>query len=122
MEVVFHFVANPEMRVSTTDPKIHFQENILATFNLLEAMRISSVKEVVFASSSSVYGEPKEIPIDENTPIRPVSVYGATKASCGNLIHAYSRLYGIRAVILRYANVVGPRLRQGVIYDFLVKP
>jgi len=53
--------------------------------------------------------------------IRPVSVYGASKAACENLIHAYTNLYGLKAVVLRYANVVGPRLRHGVIYDFVVK-
>ena len=121
VDVVFHFAANPEVRVSTTNPEIHFNENVVATFNLLEAMRKKSVKELVFASSSSVYGEPEEIPVGEDVPIRPVSVYGASKASCENLIHAYSKLYGIKAVVLRYANVVGPRLRHGVIWDFIVK-
>lgn len=121
VKTVFHYAANPEVRVSTTSPNIHFNENILATFNLLEAIRKNDVHEIVFASSSSVYGEPESIPVDENAPIRPVSVYGASKAACENLIHAYSRLYGIKAVALRYANVVGPRLRHGVIYDFIVK-
>jgi UDP-glucose 4-epimerase len=119
--VVFHFAANPEVRVSTTNPEIHFNENIVATFNLLEAMRRKNVKELVFASSSSVYGEPEEIPVDENAPIRPVSVYGASKAACEALIHAYSKLYGIKAVVLRYANVIGPRLRHGVVWDFINK-
>jgi len=84
-------------------------------------MRRKGVKELVFASSSSVYGEPESIPVDEDAPIRPVSVYGASKAACESLIHAYSRLYGIRVAVLRYANVVGPRLRHGVIYDLLTK-
>lgn len=121
VEAVFHFAANPEVRVSTTNPDIHFGENVVATFNLLEAMRKSGVRELVFASSSSVYGEPDGIPVDESAPVRPVSVYGASKAACESLIHAYSRLYGIRAVSLRYANVVGPRLRHGVVYDFILK-
>ena len=121
VNTVFHFAANPEVRVSTTNPRIHFEENVVATFNLLEAMRERGVKEIVFASSSSVYGEPEEIPVGEDAPIRPVSVYGASKAACENLIHAYTKLYGIRAVILRYANVIGPRLRHGVIYDLLMK-
>jgi len=121
VDTVFHFAANPEVRVSTTDPEIHFRENIVTTFNLLEAMRRKGVKELIFASSSSVYGEPENIPVDEDAPVRPVSVYGASKAACESLIHAYSRLYGIRAVVLRYANVVGPRLRHGVIYDLLMK-
>jgi len=121
VDVVFHFAANPEVRVSTTNPEIHFNENIVATFNLLEALRRKGVKELVFASSSSVYGEPEEIPVDENAPIRPVSVYGASKAACEALIHAYTKLYGVKAVVLRYANVVGPRLRHGVVWDFINK-
>jgi UDP-glucose 4-epimerase len=121
VETVFHYAANPEVRVSTTNPEIHFNENVVATFNLLEAMRRKGVKEIVFASSSSVYGEPEEIPVGEDAPLRPVSVYGASKAACENLIHAYSKLYGIRAVVLRYANVVGPRLRHGVVWDFVNK-
>jgi len=120
-DVVFHFAANPEVRVSTTNPEIHFNENVVATFNLLEAMRRKDVKELVFASSSSVYGEPEQIPVSEDAPIRPVSVYGASKAACENLIHAYVKLYGIKAVILRYANVVGPRLRHGVVWDLINK-
>jgi len=121
VEAVFHYAANPEVRVSTTNPEVHFNENVVATFNLLEAMRRKGVREIVFASSSSVYGEPEEIPVGEDAPVRPVSVYGASKAACENLIHAYSKLYGIRAVALRYANVVGPRLRHGVVWDFVNK-
>jgi Nucleoside-diphosphate-sugar epimerases len=121
VDTVFHFAANPEVRVSTTNPDIHFNENVVATFNLLEAMRKNDVGQLVFASSSSVYGEPDEIPVDENAPLRPVSVYGASKAACEHLIHAYAKLYGFRAVALRYANVVGPRLRHGVVWDFINK-
>jgi UDP-glucose 4-epimerase len=121
VDAVFHFAANPEVRVSTTNPDIYFSENVVATFNLLEAMRKNDATQLVFASSSSVYGEPDEIPVDENAPLRPVSVYGASKAACENLIHAYAKLYGIKAVALRYANVVGPRLRHGVIWDLINK-
>lgn len=121
VEAVFHFAANPEVRVSTTNPEIHFSENVVATFNLLEAVRKAGVEQLVFASSSSVYGEPEAIPVDETAPLKPVSVYGASKAACENLLQAYSRLYGLRAVALRYANVVGSRLRHGVVYDFIVK-
>jgi len=93
----------------------------VATFNLLEAMRKKGIKELVYASSSSIYGEPEEIPVDENAPIRPISVYGASKAVCEALIHAYTKLYGVKAVVLRYANLVGPRLRHGVVWDLTNK-
>lgn len=121
VDVVFHLAANPEVRIGSINPEIHLKENILVTFNILESMRKNDVNEIVFASSSSVYGEPEKIPVDEQAPIRPVSIYGASKASCENLIHAYTKTYGFRAVILRYANVIGPRLRHGVIYDLLMK-
>ena len=121
IDAVFHLAANPEVRVSTTDPEVHFKENIVATFNVLEVVRRRDIKSLVFASSSSVYGEPGVIPVNEEAPIKPVSVYGASKAACENLAHAYSMLYGINSVMLRYANIVGPRLRHGVIYDFLLK-
>jgi UDP-glucose 4-epimerase len=121
VDVVFHFAANPEVRVGSIDPGVHFNENVVATFNLLEAVRRRGVKEIVFASSSSVYGEPGSIPVGEDAPLRPVSVYGASKASCESLIHAYTGLYGLRAMVLRYANIVGPRMRHGVVWDFIVK-
>lgn len=121
VDVVFHLAANPEVRVSTVAPEIHFNENIVATFNVLEAMRKNDIKKLVFASSSSVYGEPENTPASEEAPLKPVSVYGASKVACESLIHAYSRLYGIDAVVLRYANIIGPRLRHGIIYDLLIK-
>jgi UDP-glucose 4-epimerase len=121
VSVVFHIAANPEVRVGYTSPDVHFRENVVATFNVLEAARRRGVGEIVFASSGSVYGEPGSIPVGEDAPLRPVSVYGASKASCESLIHAYTRLYGLRAVVLRYANIVGPRMRHGVVWDFIVK-
>jgi len=121
VNVVFHFAANPEVRLSTTDPEVHFTNNIVATFNVLEAMRRKGVEEIVFASSSSVYGEPETIPVGEDAPLKPISVYGASKAACENMIHPYTKLYGVKAVVLRYANIVGSRLRHGVIWDFINK-
>jgi len=121
VNVVFHFAANPEVRLSTTDPEVHFTNNIVATFNVLEAMRRRGVEEIVFASSSTVYGEPETIPVGEDAPLKPISVYGASKAACENIIHSYTKLYGIKAVVLRYANIVGPRLRHGVVWDFINK-
>jgi len=119
VNVVFHFAANPEVRLPTTDPEVHFTNNIVATFNLLEAMRRKGVEEIVFASSSTVYGEPETIPVGEDAPLKPISVYGASKVACENMIHPCTKLYGIKAVVLRYANIVGPRLRHGVVWDFI---
>jgi len=122
-EIVYHLAANPEVRVSSISPNIHFQQNVVATYNLLEAVRkIGSVKAFAFTSSSTVYGDAVEIPTpEEYAPLEPISVYGASKLACEALITAYAHTYGFQAVIYRLANVVGPRSRHGVIYDFVHK-
>jgi UDP-glucose 4-epimerase len=122
VDKILHLAANPEVRLSTTEPRVHFNENIMTTFNLLEALRaMNRGQSLVFASSSVVYGEPTDFPTAKKSPLVPVSVYGATKASCEMLIRSYSTLYGIRSASLRYANIVGSRQRRGVIYDFVGK-
>jgi len=120
-DVVFHLAANPEVRVGSTSPEIHYQQNVVATFNLLEAIRkAGNVKAFVFTSSSTVYGEPSKIPTPEDyAPLEPISTYGATKLACEALITAYAYTYGFKGVILRLANIVGPRSKHGVIYDFI---
>ncbi|HDI74415.1 MAG TPA: NAD-dependent epimerase/dehydratase family protein [Thermoprotei archaeon] len=120
--VVFHLAANPEVRVSTINPRIHFEENVLATFNVLEATRLHDVPFFVFTSSSTVYGDAKTIPTPEDYhPLEPISVYGASKLTCENFIVTYSKLYGIKGLILRLANIVGGRSTHGVIWDFIHK-
>jgi len=120
-DVVLHFAANPEVRISSTEPKIHFDENVVATFNILEAARREEVEAFIFASSSTVYGDPKLIPMPEDHPKEPISIYGASKLACEVLLETYHRLYGLKALSLRYANIVGPRLTHGVIVDFIRK-
>ena len=123
INVVFHFAANPEVRVGATDPAVHFEENLVATYNLLEAMRKSKLaKTIVFASTSTIYGEASIIPTHEDYgPLTPISVYGATKLGCEALITSYSYTFNLRALILRLANIVGPRSNHGVIHDFIKK-
>jgi UDP-glucose 4-epimerase len=121
--VIFHLAANPEVKIGSTDPSIHFQQNIVATHNLLELVRkAESRPTLVFASSSTVYGEASRIPTPEDyAPLKPISTYGASKLACEALIAAYAYTYGFNAVIYRLANIVGPRSRHGVIYDFIQK-
>ncbi|BDR91950.1 NAD-dependent epimerase/dehydratase family protein [Vulcanisaeta souniana] len=121
IDSVFHLAANPEVRLSVTEPRIHFDENIVATFNVLELSRKYGVKNIVYASSSTVYGDAKVLPTPEDHPIQPISVYGAAKTAGEIMCGTYTRLYGINCVALRYANIVGPRLRHGIIYDLLMK-
>lgn len=121
-DAVFHMAANPEVKVSVTEPRIHFNENVLVTFNVLEACRLNDVKYFVFASSSTVYGDAKKIPTPEDyVPLEPISVYGAVKLSGEFLTVTYSKLYSLKSLILRYANIIGARSRHGVIYDFILK-
>ena len=122
-EVFFHLAANPEVRLSSVEPDVHFRQNVVATYNLLEALRRSGAAEsLVFTSSSTVYGDASEIPTPEDyAPLVPISVYGASKLASEALITAYAHTYGFRAVIYRLANIVGPRSRHGVIYDFIRK-
>ena len=120
VDVVYHFAADPDVRKSLEEPLENFRIDVLGTFNVLEACRLNDVKQIIFASSSVVYGN-AVIPTPENAPIAPVSNYGAAKAASEHYVSTYSQLYGIRATMLRYANIIGPRLTHGVIYDFYRK-
>ena len=120
VDLVYHFAANPEVR--EVDPKTHFNENQVATFNLLESMRKVATKNIVFASTSTVYGEALIQPTPENYgPVLPISTYGASKLACEAMITSYAYTYGIRGLILRLGNVVGSRSNHGVIHDFVKK-
>ena len=86
--IVFHLAANPEVKIGSTDPNIHFQQNIVATLSLLELMRKAERQPtLVFASTSTVYGEASEIPTPEDyAPLMPILTYGASKLACEALI------------------------------------
>ncbi len=122
-ELVFHLAANSEVRVGETEPEVHFNENLVSTFNLLEAMRKSEkARLIVFSSSSTVYGEPDTFPTPEDYgPLLPISVYGASKLGCESLIGSYCHTFGLKGTILRFANIVGSRATHGVIVDFIKK-
>lgn len=121
-ELVIHMAANPEVRASVVDPATHFSENLLATFNVLEASRRADVKYILLASSSTVYGDAKVMPTPEDYhPLEPISIYGATKLCAEHLCATYSLLYSIKCLILRYANIVGRRSTHGVVIDFIAK-
>lgn len=121
--LVYHLAANPEVRVGEAEPAVHFQENLFATFKLLEAMRKSEhAKNIVFASTSTVYGEAAELPTSENYgPLLPISTYGASKLGCEVLLSAYANTHEMRALIFRMGNCVGARAQHGAIPDFIKK-
>ena len=122
-ELVFHLAANPEVRVGAVDTEIDFEQNIVATRNVLEEMRERATrKRIVFTSTSTVYGDAKILPTpEEYGPLGPISLYGASKLACEALISAYCHAFDMRGVIYRFANIVGSRSRHGVIWDFIHK-
>ena len=120
--VVYHIAANPDVRLGASDTKVHMQQNVIATYNLLEAMRINGVRDIVFTSTSTVYGEAEKIPTPEDYgPLIPISLYGASKLAAEALITSYAHTFDMNAVIYRFANIIGPRSTHGVIYDFIMK-
>lgn len=119
IDTVFHLAANPDVRTGVINPKSHIND-IIITYNILESMRKNNVKKIVFASTSTVYGE-AETPTTENHTLRPISLYGASKAACESLISSYSHTFGMKSWIFRFANVVGKRSNHGVICDFIKK-
>jgi len=122
-EIVFHLAANPDVKVGAFNTKVDYEQNILATYNLLEAIReTGECRKIVFTSTSTVYGEAEKMPTPEDYgPLKPISLYGASKLACEALISGYSHLFGFESVICRLANIVGSRSRHGVIYDFIRK-
>lgn len=120
---VFHLAANPEVRANKASPEEHFRQNIEATYRLLEAVtEHGGVELLVFASTSTVYGEADRLPTPESYgPTKPISMYGASKLACEALISAYASMNSYKAMIYRLANVVGPRSNHGVVWDFVGK-
>ncbi len=119
-ETVFHFASNPDIAKAATQPDIDFWEGTYLTQNLLEAMRLAGVRNLIYASGSGVYGDTGEQAVSETTSsLLPISTYGASKLACEALIGSYSYMFGIDGVAFRFANVVGPRQTHGVGYDFV---
>jgi UDP-glucose 4-epimerase len=118
-DIVFHLAANADVRFGLNHPSKDFEQNILATFNVLEAMRANSIMRLGFFSTGSVYGEASIIPTPENAPF-PIqtSLYGASKAAGENLIEAYCEGYGFEGYIFRLVSILGERYTHGHVFDF----
>ena len=122
VEVVHHMAANPDIRLGTTVTDTDLKQGTVATYNVLEAMRLEDVGQISFSSSSAVYGEADVMPTPETYgPIKPISLYGASKLASEALITAWCGTFGAKSWIHRFANIVGPRGTHGVIYDFIHK-
>jgi UDP-glucose 4-epimerase len=121
-DMVFHLAANPDVKLGAENTSVHLEQNILATYKLLEAMRRGKTKKIAFTSTSTVYGEASVIPTPENYgPLKPISLYGASKLACEALISSYCHTFEMQSWIYRFANIVGERGTHGVIVDFMRK-
>ena len=121
-DMVYHLAANPDVRTGATDTLTPLSQNVIATYNVLESMRLHNVGRIAFTSTSTVYGEALVVPTPEDYgPLLPISLYGASKLSCEALISSYCHTFGMQSWIYRFANIVGSRGTHGVIFDFIRK-
>ncbi|MFZ2493615.1 MAG: NAD-dependent epimerase/dehydratase family protein, partial [Thermoanaerobaculia bacterium] len=119
---IWHFAANSDISYGTKFTDFDLKGGTLVTYNVLEAMRRTGVKEIVFSSSGAVYGEPVVMPTPEDYgPILPISLYAASKVACETLITAFAHNYDLRAWVFRFGNIVGPNPTHGVIHDFVLR-
>jgi len=118
-EAVFHFAANADVRFGLKHSRKDLEQNTLATFNVLEAMRTHEIKRIAFSSTGSVYGEAEVIPTPENCPF-PIqtSLYGASKVAGEGLIQAYCEGFGLEGYIFRFVSILGERYTHGHVFDF----
>ena len=122
IDCVFHLAANPDIRLGTKITDTDLKQGTIATYNILESMRINGIKKIIFASSSVVYGENAPMPTPENHgPCLPISLYGASKLGSEGLITSWVGTFGLQAWIFRFANIIGERGTHGVIFDFIHK-
>ncbi len=117
--LVFHLAANADVRFGTDHPRRDLEQNTIATWNVLEAMRRHQIRRIVFSSTGSVYGEAPVIPTPENCPF-PVqtSLYGASKLAAEGLIAAYCEGFGMEGLIFRFVSILGERYSHGHVFDF----
>jgi UDP-glucose 4-epimerase len=121
-DMVFHLAANPDVKLGALDTRIHLDQNVLATHNLLEGMRKAGVGHIAFTSTSTIYGEAEVVPTPEDYgPLKPISLYGASKLACEALISSYCHTFDMQSWIYRFANIVGERGTHGVVVDFISK-
>lgn len=121
-DFVFHLAANADVRFGTEHPRKDLEQNTIATFNVLEAMRANAIRRIGFSSTGSIYGEPTVFPTPENAafPIQ-TSLYGASKLACEGLIMAYCEGFDFQGYIFRFVSILGERYTHGHIFDFYRK-
>ncbi|HTM25669.1 MAG TPA: NAD-dependent epimerase/dehydratase family protein [Vicinamibacterales bacterium] len=118
-EIVFHLAANADVRSGTAQPRRDLDQNTIATFNVLEAMRANGVRRIVFSSTGSIYGDATIFPTPEDAPFpMQTSLYGASKLAGEALIQAYGEGFGIEGLIFRFVSILGERYSHGHVFDF----
>jgi UDP-glucose 4-epimerase len=120
-DFVFHFQANADVRGGQENRRIDLEQNTIATWNVLEAMKLNGVKGIAFASSATIYGEPEIFPTPENYAPLQTSLYGASKYAGEAMIQAYSEYYGMNCFIYRFVSWVGERYSHGIVFDLMKK-
>ena len=119
---IFHLAANSDIQASSSKPEVEYRNTYTTTFQVLSCMRKYNIKKLFFASTSAVYGDKRDVILDEDTAgLSPISYYGAAKLGSEALISAFSYMNDIEALVFRFPNVIGPRLTHGVIFDFINK-
>ncbi len=118
-DLVFHLAANADVRFGGHHPRKDLEQNTIATFHVLEAMRMTGANRIVFSSTGSIYGEASVIPTPESAPF-PVqtSLYGASKLAGEGLVAAYCETFGFQAWIFRFVSILGERYTHGHVFDF----
>ena len=121
-DFVFHLAANADVRFGLEHPEKDVQQNTVATFNVLEAMRLNGIKGIAFSSTGSVYGEAQVFPTPEDAPFpEQTSLYGASKLAGESLIQAYCEGFGFTGFIFRFVSILGERYTHGHVFDFVKK-
>ncbi|MCW3999792.1 MAG: NAD-dependent epimerase/dehydratase family protein [Candidatus Bathyarchaeota archaeon] len=120
-DVVFHLAAHANIRSSLNNHKADLDNNVIGTLNILEAMVKNNVVDLVFASTSAIYGEATVTPTPENYMPTQTSLYGASKLACEAYAEAFTEFAPIKFWAYRFANVIGERCRRGVVWDFVHK-
>lgn len=122
IEYIFHLAANSDIQSSANNPVIELYSTSQTTWSVLLAMKETGVKNLFFASTSAVYGEPvNDVPFKETDTLNPISYYGAAKMASEAYIRAFSYMNGFNSLIFRFPNVIGPNLTHGVFFDFVNK-
>lgn len=121
-DVVMHFASNPDISLASTDPSVDFTNGVILTQNVLEAIRLTGIKRILYMSGSGIYGDVGTHEVNENHgPLIPISTYGASKLFGEALISSYCHMFDLSACVFRFGNVVGPRQTHGVGFDFVKK-